>query len=517
VTLASTSATGSVAVNGTVTDPNAPAPQSDLIITGIIDAPRTGGLPKAIEIYVVNSVADLSIYKVQSYANGGTTPSTPLALTGSATAGQYLYVASESSEFTAYFGFAPTATGSALNVNGNDVVALTKNDALVDVFGTIGVDPAVDTAFNYLDTWFYRKSSTGPSPTFNLADWTFPTVQSDALDSLGTTGVNPAVGNALRMPIGTFTFGSGRTGPTITSTNAFSGTVGVAFSNTITATGSAPIAFSGTNLPRGLSVATNGVISGTPTAAGTFTNAVLTATNAAGTNNQVATFTIAKGAQATVLGSLGSATISVGGTTTVTASRGTGTGAYDFRQNGGTGSVSFEGTGDTRTIIATTAGSPVIEVRRLADADYNDSSWFSAGALTVNPAPVGTTYNSWLGIDIPSDAAFLDYVFGAATPGTLDPSLKPTVAIVPPAGGAGGDTATLVLTYHVRQNTVGLTVTPKTSADLAAGPSGWVMTDVIVANVGDPREVNGVSVQQKTASVPVSGTKKFLRVEAVQQ
>ena len=116
-----------------------------------------------------------------------------------------------------------------------------------------------------------------------------------------------------------------------------------------------------------------------------------------------------------------------------------------------------------------------------------------------------------------SDAAFLDYVFGAVTPGTLDPSLKPTVAVVPPAGGAGGDTATLVLTYYVRQNTVGLTVTPKTSADLTAGSSGWVTTDVTVDNVGAARTVNGVSVQQKTASVPVSGAKKFLKVEAVQE
>jgi hypothetical protein len=102
----------------------------------------------------------------------------------------------------------------------------------------------------------------------------------------------------------------------------------------------------------------------------------------------------------------------------------------------------------------------------------------------------------------------LDYVFGAATPGTLDLSLRPTVAVT------GGN---LVLTYNVRQGTVGLIVTPKTSADLAAVPSGWVTTDVIVADVGAAREVNGVIVQQKTASVPVSGAKKFLRVEAVQQ
>jgi hypothetical protein len=85
------------------------------------------------------------------------------------------------------------------------------------------------------------------------------------------------------------------TPPTITSTNAFSGTVGAAFSNDITATGDAPIAFSGTALPGGLSVASGGAITGTPTAAGTF-NATLTATNAAGTNNQAVTFTIATGA-----------------------------------------------------------------------------------------------------------------------------------------------------------------------------------------------------------------------------
>jgi hypothetical protein len=72
------------------------------------------------------------------------------------------------------------------------------------------------------------------------------------------------------------------------------GTVGVAFSNDITATGDAPIAFSGTALPGGLSVASGGAITGTPTAAGTF-NATLTATNAAGTNTQAVTFTIAKG------------------------------------------------------------------------------------------------------------------------------------------------------------------------------------------------------------------------------
>jgi hypothetical protein len=137
-------------------------------------------------------------------------------------------------------------------------------------------------------------------------------------------------------------------------------------------------------------------------------------------------------------------------------------------------------------------------------ANYNTVT--TRVSLTVNPA--GTTYSGWLSGASASDAAFLDYVFGAATPGTLDPTLKPTVTVT------GGN---LVLTYYVRQGTVGLTVTPKTSDDLEASPSGWVTTDVTVADVGVPRQVNGVNVQQKTASVPVSGAKKFLRVEAVQQ
>jgi hypothetical protein len=96
------------------------------------------------------------------------------------------------------------------------------------------------------------------------------------------------------------------------------------------------------------------------------------------------TLTVNPANQAAVSGSLGSATISFGGTTTVTASGGSGIGAYEFRQNGGTGSVSFTGTGNTtRTINTTTAGTAVIEVRRVADANYNDSPWVSAGTLTV--------------------------------------------------------------------------------------------------------------------------------------
>jgi len=123
--------------------------------------------------------------------------------------------------------------------------------------------------------------------------------------------------------------------------------------------------------------------SAAPTNAGQYTvTATVTDVDKVGSASK--NFEIAKGVQFAASGSLGSATISFGGTTTVTASGGSGIGAYEFRQNGGTGSVSFTGTGDTtRTINTTTAGTAVIEVRRVADANYNDSAWVSAGTLTV--------------------------------------------------------------------------------------------------------------------------------------
>jgi hypothetical protein len=101
----------------------------------------------------------------------------------------------------------------------------------------------------------------------------------------------------------------------------------------------------------------------------------------------------------------------------------------------------------------------------------------------------------------------LNYVFGAVTAGTLDASLKPSVAVT---------SGNLVLTYNVRQGTVGLTVTAQTSADLATGAAGWGTSGVTDVAVGTPRTVNGVSVQQRTASVSASGGKKFLRIQAVQ-
>lgn len=187
--------------------------QSDLILTGAIDGPLAGGTPKAVEIYVVNDVADLSIYGIANANNGDASAGAPVFTfpADAATAGDYIYVSSVAPEFATYFGFeADYVANSALSVNGDDVIELYQNGTVVDYMGAIGVDGSGE-AWEYKDGWMYRNNGTGPNTTFTLSEWAFSGV--DANDGYATNAeaANP-------WPIGTFSTEGGGGGVPVPAT-----------------------------------------------------------------------------------------------------------------------------------------------------------------------------------------------------------------------------------------------------------------------------------------------------------
>ncbi len=101
--------------------------------------------------------------------------------------------------------------------------------------------------------------------------------------AVGTTTGTITVANALGQTTAALTFTITPPAPVITSGPLPGGQVGTAYSYQITASNGAT-SFGASNLPPGLTInPTTGLISGTPTTAGVFSQIMLTATNAGGT------------------------------------------------------------------------------------------------------------------------------------------------------------------------------------------------------------------------------------------
>lgn len=81
-------------------------PPTDLIITGVLHGPRTGNTPKTIEILALTDIPDLTLYGLGIADNGGGSDGQEFVFpAGTVTAGTFLYVASESTQFDAFFWF----------------------------------------------------------------------------------------------------------------------------------------------------------------------------------------------------------------------------------------------------------------------------------------------------------------------------------------------------------------------------------------------------------------------------
>lgn len=178
------------------------APSSDsLIISGVADATLTGGLPKALEFYVLEDIADLSTYGFGSANNGGGTDGEEFTFPAVAvSAGTYIHVATDSANFFTFFGFYPDYTHpTAGNVNGDDAIELFHNSTVIDVFGDINTD-GTGEPWEYLDGWAYRKDNSTPNGgVFNINEWEFS----------GANALDGAANNAAAstpFPIETYAF-----------------------------------------------------------------------------------------------------------------------------------------------------------------------------------------------------------------------------------------------------------------------------------------------------------------------
>lgn len=173
--------------------------QNDLIFTGVMDGPLTGGTPKALEIYVINDIADLSQYGIAKAGNGAASPGAPSFIfpAVSATAGSYMYVSSVNDEFVTYFGFAPDYVASSeLSVNGDDALELYYEGAVYDELGEVGVDGSGEV-WEYKDGWMYRVDGTTAATPFVSTDWIYSGVDATDNDTLNATSASP-------WPIGTY-------------------------------------------------------------------------------------------------------------------------------------------------------------------------------------------------------------------------------------------------------------------------------------------------------------------------
>ncbi len=175
-----------------------------LVITGVVDGPLTGGIPKAVEFYALADIPDLSAYGFGSANNGGGSDGQEFTFPADAIlAGTHIWVATEATSFTSFFGFAPTYVNNiAPSINGDDAIELFCNGLVVDVFGDIN-QSGTGQAWDYMDGWAYRVNNTGPDASFfQVSNWVYSGI--NALDNETTNGTaaNP-------FPINTYTGNQG--------------------------------------------------------------------------------------------------------------------------------------------------------------------------------------------------------------------------------------------------------------------------------------------------------------------
>jgi len=330
-------------------------------------------------------------------------------------------------------------------------------------------------------------SLAGVSALNNAANIYIRLVQTNTSSINAGTVATTGTGRVDNVTItGTASTGSTPEAPAITSATTASATVGIAFNYTITASNNAT-SYAATGLPAGLTVnSTSGLISGTPTTAGT-TNATISATNTGGTGNATLAFTIAQGTPVI--------------TTPPTASEITAGQALSSSTLTG-GNASVAGTfafADPSFILSATASQTVVFTPTDA-ANYTTAN--TSVTVTVIAAPV-SAFTSWTGGNLTMSADLLPlYAIGG---GSYDATVASETPVLSTTGG------NLTLTAIVRTDDPALSITGETVSALS---DSWSTLGNGTATGVDQTGVT-TGLERRTFTTPADGTKKFLRLRAI--
>ena len=337
-----------------------------------------------------------------SYTISGTnTPSSygatglPAGLTLNSTSG----VISGAATVAGTFNVGLTAT-NAFGTSNSATLVLTIGEVPA-ISGSFAASATVGSAFTYTIT--ASNAPTSYAATGLPAGLTLNTtsgVISGTPTTAGTASVSLTATNAFgTSTAATLTITVGNR-PVIGGTLAASATVGSAFTYTITASNS-PTSYAATGLPAGLTLnTTSGVISGTPTTAGTA-SVSLTATNAFGTSTAATlTITVSSGIIATSISAQPQTkTVDAGTAATLSVTgNGSGTLTYQWKKNG----VDIAG--------ATSATLTLANPGRTDMGSYSVTVTGTGGSVTSDAAKLTVNYSRMINMSVRSSAGS-----GAAT------------------------------------------------------------------------------------------------------